>query len=207
MTTQTKVSGPVETTQGQIVKSYFTQILAAMAILIVGFFGGVFATPLIGVREQPATANEVSPQRSIEAESARYSGLAGFYMAEKSDGQRAIEAEATRYSGLATLYAEENQRAFEAEAARYSGLATLYTSVEEKSASADFLADNPELMVAQRYTAIAENEGISGPSLLDADPARLLTHRSAEIRQIMQTFLLAANPELSIVHRYAAKVE
>jgi hypothetical protein len=105
------------------------------------------------------------------------------------------------------LYAEENQRAFEAEAARYSGLATLYTSVEEKSASADFLADNPELMVAQRYTAIAENEGISGPSLLDADPARLLTHRSAEIRQIMQTFLLAANPELSIVHRYAAKVE
>ncbi len=251
MTTKTGVNSPIEVTRKPLVKLNFAHILAAFSILIVGFVAGIFVAnwpvaetgaSLVPVAKRvdltssrgPTLAgytaaieeNQATRQRAIEADAARYSGLATLYAVENQraietevaqynglatfygvENQRAIEAEAARYSGLAMFYGAENQRAFEAEAARYSGLVALYTSVGEERASADFLAANPELQVAQRYTAIAGNEGIPGPSLLDADPARLLTHRSAEIRQMAETLLLAENPELSIVRRYAAQVE
>jgi hypothetical protein len=53
----------------------------------------------------PAAENEPSDQRALEADAARYNGLAEFYLAkDKANRQRAIEAEAARYNGLAEFF-------------------------------------------------------------------------------------------------------
>src|SRR5688500_16659281 len=121
MTTQTKLSNPMEVTHEPMVKPHFSWPLV-LALVVLGLMMAVFVTTL------PTTETEVSGQRAIEAEAARYTGLGMFYAARnEANGQRGIEAETARYSAMAKFYLTEDeanvQRASEAKTARYTGLA------------------------------------------------------------------------------------
>ena len=134
MTTQTKLSNPTEIVQEPMVKRYFSQALVAIASLIIGLLLGIFVTNLtttatevgmqpVAERAAPTYSrgptlaeytaaiaeNKASVQRAIEAETARYSSMAKFYLTEDEvNTQRAIEAEAARYNSLADFYGAED---------------------------------------------------------------------------------------------------
>jgi hypothetical protein len=148
MTTQTKLSNPIEAAHEPRVKQHLS-LPVALAILVLGFLIGVFAFQL----SSTANNNEVNRQRAIEAEAARYTSLGMFYAAgNEANTQPAIEAEAARYADMAKFYLDQanRQRAIEAEAARYGGLAEFYLS--------ENAADGQRALEAEaaRYGGMAE---------------------------------------------------
>jgi hypothetical protein len=148
MTTQTKLSNPIEIAHEPIVKQHLSLPLA-LAILALGLMVGVFATQLSTAENN----NEVNRQRAIEAEAARYTSLGMFYAAgNEANTQPAIEAEAARYADMAKFYLDQAkaQRAIEAEAARYSGLAEFYLPENAANGQRAIEAE------AARYSGMAE---------------------------------------------------
>jgi len=124
MATQTKVSNPVD--QRYIVTPALKWQLTALAALIVVLFMVWF------MAASSTTGIEVSRQRAIIADAARYNGLAALYQADDElNEQRVFEADVARFSAQAAYYLAKDeankQRAIMADAARYTGLAELFT--------------------------------------------------------------------------------
>jgi hypothetical protein len=85
--------------QGHTVKPHFNRpvivIVALVAALISGFF----------IVSRSAADNKTNLQHVIQADAARYSALAAYYVAkDEASQQQAIEAEAARYNGLAEFF-------------------------------------------------------------------------------------------------------
>lgn len=152
MTTQSKISSPIEVQRGR----QFSWPLA-LVILVLGIIVGVIAsnlsvivgkgdavnTPAHVSRNFPARPNlfELEKQallasqareRALAAEAARYTSLGLFYTSP-----RAMAAESARYTNLGLLYAAADKAitpdAVAAESARYNGLSDFYgaTSVPQ----------------------------------------------------------------------------
>lgn len=99
MATQIKDSSANHVAQEHVVKPRFNWPLITIAALIVTLIIGFL---IVGI---PAAENQTNVQRANEADTARYSGLAAYYLAEnETNRQRAVEAEAARYSGLAEFF-------------------------------------------------------------------------------------------------------
>jgi hypothetical protein len=112
-------------------------LVAMFSLFIIGFSGAATVeaagncaeTLLINVSASENTA--FTDCRALQAEAARYTGMAAFYTNAPNAQQRAFEVEVARYTGLAAFYTNEpnaQQRAFEVEVARYTGLATFYAA-------------------------------------------------------------------------------
>ncbi|RME75518.1 MAG: hypothetical protein D6784_07785 [Chloroflexi bacterium] len=137
-------------------KQWHTQLVVVASILAVGVVLAVIVFALSQANGQSgaiATRNEPVGRRALEAEAARYTALAEFYLAkDEANSQRAIQADAARYNGLAEFYATNSnglQRGIEASSARYTGLAKHY------AAENDGLQRGIEASAA-RYTALAD---------------------------------------------------
>src|SRR5260221_4041450 len=97
MATQTKVSNPV--IQRYIVTPRLKWQFTALAALIVVLFMVLF------MATSSATGIEVSMQRAIIADAARYNRLAALYQAEDElDEQRRFQAYVARFRGHAAYY-------------------------------------------------------------------------------------------------------
>lgn len=125
--------------------------LFLVAIPIIGLIIVVFVIMLSPVNElATASENEANLQRSFEADTARYSAMATFYLdKDKTERQRPVEAIASRYQGLADHYTNI-QRAFEADAARYNAMAAFYLAKDEARTQWAVEAE------AARYQELAE---------------------------------------------------
>ena len=80
----------------------------------------------------------------------------------------------------------------------------------EAIADSSFYADNPELLVASRYTAIVEDEAKTGSAFYAANPEMMVAGRYENIGEDetgTEIGFYAANPELMIAERYAAAQE
>lgn len=172
-------------------------LVAAMFSLFIIGFGGVAPAATAGNCAETLVLNVSASEsaaftdcRALQADAARYTGLAAFYTHESNNVQRTFEADAARYSALAASYTHETnnvQRAIEADAVRYTGLAALYTPdvagttclgiasinltdaelVNCQSDSA-YQAANPELMAHRRFV-VADASAASQPISVDIE--------------------------------------
>ncbi len=198
-------------------------------LLIVGISLGVALVVAIILGVLPASeANQARvSQEAMEAEAARYAGLA-----EETTGGQAREAETARYTGLAESYAEKTsdvQRGRAAETARYSGLAESDTSITgdsrllaenpelmivqlsaiiNRTSQSEFLAENPEVHMASRYgsetsQAPSKTELIQRNGL--ANEAAAIRYNEGRYRHVSLKDLLRANEAVSA--RYTGLAE
>jgi hypothetical protein len=130
MTTQTEVTRSNQAIQVLLPKkaSLWLWVLAVLLIISV-----VSATLLVVSSKDVEISGNT---RALEADSARYQGMADFYANTEVLGtQRAMDAMSARYRGLADFYANTEksgtQRAMDAMAARYRGLADFYAASEQ----------------------------------------------------------------------------
>lgn len=149
MAIEINMSDPNEVPQAHTVKPRLNWPLVAIATLIVALVIGFLLV------NQPAPENQTQPQRVLQADTARYTGLAGYYLAkDEANRQRAIETEAARYTSLAKFYLTENKsslpQTFEVEAARYNALAAYYLKKDETNRQRAIEAE------AARYNGLAE---------------------------------------------------
>ena len=185
MTTQTEVRTPNNVSgriaEGIKVKWNWVAVtvigiaLIAMALILVN---NPFATPSAqtalqadsaryqGLADQFAVLSSTEPNSPIVANSARYQGLADLYTGRQSISQRALDASLARYQGLAEL--SSGNPSLEADAARYKGLADLIVGMKHVVVS------------SARYQGLADmfagkNPGHSQRSL-EASSARLQAH-------------------------------
>ena len=94
-------------------KLSLTLLVAMFSLLIIGFGGAATAqaagncaeTLLTNVSASESTA--FTNCRALEADTARYAGLAAFYTNETNNVQRAFEADAARYTAMAAFYTAE----------------------------------------------------------------------------------------------------
>lgn len=103
--------------------------------------------------EKPVQENVFSwDYRSLDAQTARYQGLADLYAAAMNApvALRSFEAQSARYQGLADLHTSFISRSLEAQTARYQGLANLYVF---KSRMANLRSHKAQ---SARYQAMAE---------------------------------------------------
>lgn len=102
MATQFKESNLNQVTQAPGIKLSFSWPLLTIAVMVTVMVALVVSFLLASL---PAPENQTQTQRVLQAEAARYSGLAGYYLAkEEANQQRVIEAEAARYNGLAEFF-------------------------------------------------------------------------------------------------------
>jgi hypothetical protein len=219
-------------------KFSITLLVVMFSLLIIGF-GGTATVEAAGKCAETLLANVSASEstaftdcRALQADAARYTGLATFYTNE-TNVQRALEANAARYTGLATFYTNETnvQRALEANAARYTGLTAFYTaeaagkcleiaSIDMKTVEFDnclsdsaYLAANPELMVVRHFAGVVENEEVTGSAYFAENPELMasrrfvVANRSTTVEPVSDSAYLAANPELMVVRHFAGVVE
>ena len=118
MTTQTDVTRPKETMQvpAQINKPVLQFVIAAL--LIIAIITAAYLA--ISTREGVVVSNN----RVMEAQAARYQGLADLFAEKEIALERNWSASAARYQGLADFYTfSKLSPASKASAARYQGLA------------------------------------------------------------------------------------
>jgi len=78
----------------------------------------------------PGTGSESGIQSGIEADAARYTGMAEFYAAQREGIQMGIDANAAQYTAMGASYSawrEALRQVHEADAARYTAMAKYYT--------------------------------------------------------------------------------
>ena len=109
-------------------------------------------------------------QVGIEADAARYTGMAEHYRLQSDAIQRSLTADAERYTGMAEHYTRNSiQRGLDADAARYTGMAKHYAELETAQIQRSLDADaNRYTLMAKYYLAWWESIQRS----LDADAAR-----------------------------------
>jgi hypothetical protein len=180
MSTQATASGSNQILPGTKIKRFLSYGLVAIVSMVLGLIIGFTVLPKLNP-ETEAASQPAQPQmernqpqhpdliaqepRPLQAETDRYTGLAKFY--STTEESRPFKAEAARYTGLAQFYnMAQESRSLQAETDRYTGLAEFYSS--NTSAS---LAANPELMMAQRYTAAVDNE-TGEPATADIEALR-----------------------------------
>jgi len=104
MTSEIKVNVSRQSIQAYFGKQWFNQVWVVMAIIVVALFLGACGNAL-PESQAPSQNEELSIQRSVEAETARYEAMADFYKSKSV--QRASEAEAARYEAMADFYTTE----------------------------------------------------------------------------------------------------
>ena len=129
MTTQTEAKRSNQVIQVLLLKKASIWLWVLAALLIISL---VSATQIGNSSKDVEISGNT---RALEADSARYQGLADFYANTEEFGtQRSLDAMAARYQGLAYFYANAEisgtQRALDAMSARYQGLADFYAASE-----------------------------------------------------------------------------
>ena len=123
------------TTQAEVVKS--NHVVQTPMVIRTTIWTLLLTVLLIGaiILTMPRKGEDFSSsRRALDADSARYQGLADAYAALKAPvGSHALEAWAARYQGQADAYAALNKPAgsdaLEAWAARYQGQADAYAEI------------------------------------------------------------------------------
>jgi hypothetical protein len=127
---------------------------AVIVVAIVVFVSYLVITPLPAIHlGVPIFENGLSIQRGLEADTARYTAMAEFYVAQAKHSQSGLEADAARYTAMAEFYNANEasiQRGLEADTARYTAMAKYYTEKEAARIQRSLNADTA------RYTAMAE---------------------------------------------------
>jgi hypothetical protein len=180
-------------------------VAAMFSLLIIGFGGAAPAqaagncaeTLLLNVSASESTA--FTDCRALQADAARYTGLAAFYTNETNNVQRTVEADAARYTGLAAFYTT-------AAAGTCLGIgSTDMTAAELVTCLSDsaYGAANPELMISHRFVVVdggATTEPVrAGSAYQAANPELMVTHRfvvvaSAPAQPVDIEFLRRDNP-------------
>ena len=151
-------------------KLSITLLVAMFSLLIFGFGGAASAeaagkceTLLVNVSASESTA--FTNCRALEADTARYTGLAAFYTNETSNVQRAFEADAARYTGLAAFYTAKA-----AGTCLGIGSTAMTTAAELVNCLSDstYQAANPELMASHRFV-VADGSATSQPVSVDVE--------------------------------------
>lgn len=130
MTTQTEVSKVIPAAKAAPKRKPNLRPISLTVIVLLAIIGiAVAAIPF-----KSAAVSESS--RSLEAASARYQGLAEYYLNDLGSAfQRSRAAWTARYQGLAESYSP-NTRSNQAWAAHYQGLADLHTAEVERALQA-----------------------------------------------------------------------
>ena len=97
MTTKVESLTPTQVSKERKIS---TKIFVISAILLVAL-ASVFV-----FTQRSAVEETTSVSRALEADAARYNGLAASYAAQEKARQRILEIEAGRYNGLAARYVE-----------------------------------------------------------------------------------------------------
>ena len=119
------------------------------------------AASFVNMADREVAGIEDNRQRALEAEAARYTGLAGLYATE-ANVQRARNAEAARYEGLAEAYNRESEPAGSRVLAENPELNSVrFLETSRRVAASTYSAANPELMTAHRYTTTPAGTGLS----------------------------------------------
>lgn len=121
MTTQTNVNRSSETIQAKVQVNPPIMRFVIVALLLTAVITAIFL--VISPGEGVIDTNN----RAVEAQTARYQGLADWFAKKQAGLERGWDASAARYQALANDYAlSKMPPAFKAEAARYQGLADVY---------------------------------------------------------------------------------
>ena len=122
MTTQTNVNRSNETIQKPVQINHPIMRFVIVALLVTAVITAVY----MGI--SPGDRVIDTNNRVMQAQAARYQGLADLFAEKEAGLERGWQASAARYQGLADFYAlSKLSLAFRAEAARYQGLADKYT--------------------------------------------------------------------------------
>jgi hypothetical protein len=99
---------------GQLATVFLVGAVVLMAVLVLAFLASA-----------PARSVESSDpgQRSLEADTARWTAMSEFYEAQVQAEQRSMDAYEARNTGLAAHYEAQQERVMNADAARLTGLA------------------------------------------------------------------------------------
>jgi hypothetical protein len=160
MTTQTNVNRSSETIQAKVQVNPPIMRFAIVALLLIAVITAIFL--VISPGEGVINTNN----RAVEAQTARYQGLADWFAKKQAGLERGWQASAARYQGLADLDASAKTRAIQASAARYQGLA------EEYAAKKAALKSGWDASAA-RYQALANDYALSKmPPAFKAEAAR-----------------------------------
>lgn len=115
-------------------------------------FANVVASEGIGIQD--------NGQRAFDAEAARYTALANYYI-RQANIQQARAAETARYEGLAQAHNQENGPAGSRILAENPELsAARFLETSHRVTASTFAAANPEVMTASRYTTIPAGAGL-----------------------------------------------
>jgi hypothetical protein len=120
MTTQTNVDRSNEAIQSPTQINHLILRFVILALLITAVITAAYL--VISPGERIIATND----RVIEAQAARFQGLADLFAEKEIALERSWSVSATRYQGLADAYAANNaalERGWDASAARYQGLA------------------------------------------------------------------------------------
>jgi hypothetical protein len=145
-------------------------VAAMFSLLIIGFGGAAPAqaagncaeTLLLNVSASESTA--FTDCRALQADAARYTGLAASYTNETNNVQRTVEADAARYTGLALFYTA-------AAAGTCLGIGTTEMMAAEFvncRLDSAYQAANPELMVSHRFV-VADRSATAVPVSVDIE--------------------------------------
>ena len=106
----------------------FAVILLAVALTLSLVVSNIQPTVRFGFS---APVNESSIQQGIEADAARYTAMAGAYLAQRDPALRSIEADTARYNAMAEAYFAQQAaslRWIEAYTARCNAMAEAYAA-------------------------------------------------------------------------------